>query len=643
MDNIGVIIKIEGNEAIVMTDDCSFKKVQKKNGMYLGQKILVPNDEVVRSENKGIKKAMAAIAGIAAVFLVVLSLMWVNTLSNIYAYIDVDINPSLNFTIDRNGKVKALDPLNDEAREIIRGVEFKDMLFTEALAQVIELSKVQGIIDENKTNYVLICAALNDSYNTKDKSLAESELEDFLGSIREDIEKAYGSTIRPETVKVPFEYRTMAKENNISMGRYLTYRKLEDRGADLSIEELKSFEIDEILKQYNMDFDELLETEYSEAPDKAEPTGESSAAPTVNVSASPVTTLEVVATPTNTPAISPRPSIAPTENSTPILTPISTPKSTQTPIPTLKDKYTVDEPTPVPTAKNGTGSGLRGEYYNNMDLSLFQFVRIDPCINFDWGEGTPDQSIQKDTYSIRWTGKVEPRYSETYTFYTNTDDGVRLWVNGVLLIDEWKSQSATEYSGQIDLEAGKKYDIKMEYYQHVRAASAKLMWSSKSQEKEIIPSSQLYPSDGPLPQKAVNGLNAEYYGDMELKDQRFDRIDEAINFDWGREYPVSDLKNGRFSVRWVGKIDARYTEEYTFYTLSDDGVRVWINNVLIIDNWQKQDSEVESSGKIELKSGRQYDIKIEYYNYGGPASLKLLWSSNRQKKEVVPKKNLYAN
>jgi len=85
--------------------------------------------------------------------------------------------------------------------------------------------------------------------------------------------------------------------------------------------------------------------------------------------------------------------------------------------------------------------------------------------------------------------------------------------------DKWKSQSATEHSEQIYLEAGKKYDIKMEYYQHVRAASAKLMWSSKSQQKEIIPSSQLYPSDGPLPQKDVNGLSAEYYGDAGVERQ----------------------------------------------------------------------------------------------------------------------------
>ncbi len=648
MDNIGVIIKIEGNEAIVMTDNCVFKKVQKKKGMYLGQKILVPGDEPVKNVNKGIKRALAVMAGIAAVFVAVLSLMWVNRVNDIYAYIDVDINPSLNFSIDRSGKVKALNPLNDDARELIRDTKLQGMHFTKALVQVIELSEAKGIIDENKTNYVLVCAALNDNYNSKD---AQKELEELLGSIKEDIEKDYGAAIRTRAVKVPFEYREMSEKNDISMGRYLAYRKLENMGVDLSIEEIKSLRIDEILKQYNMDFSELTEAEYVKAPDEAVPTGESQAAPAINVPVSPKATLESVAEPASMPIISPEPenstqkltpttsTLAPTTKPATTTTPTTKPTTTPTPTPTLRNEYTGS----VPAVKDGTGRGLRGEYYNNMDLTLFQFARIDPCIDFDWGEGTPDESIGKDSYSVRWTGKVEPRYSETYTFYTNTDDGVRLWVNGVMLIDQWKSLSATEHSGQIYLEAGKKYDIKMEYYQHVRTASAKLMWSSNSQEKEIIPSSQLYPSDETLPQKAVNGLNAEYFGDMELKDKKIGRIDENINFDWGREYPVGELKDGRFSVRWTGKIDARYSEEYTFYTLSDDGVRVWINNVLIIDNWKKQSGEAESCGKIELKAGRHYDIKIEYYNHGGPASIKLLWSSKRQKKEVVPAKYLFAN
>jgi len=98
-----------------------------------------------------------------------------------------------------------------------------------------------------------------------------------------------------------------------------------------------------------------------------------------------------------------------------------------------------------------------------------------------------------------------------------------------------------------------------------------------------------------------------------------------------------------YAVSVVNDLDTRYTEEYTFHTVANGGVRVWINNVLIIDNWQNQGKEAENSGKIELKAGRQYDIKVEYCNYGEPAFIKLLWSSQRQKKEVVPSKNLFAD
>jgi len=83
-----------------------------------------------------------------------------------------------------------------------------------------------------------------------------------------------------------------------------------------------------------------------------------------------------------------------------------------------------------------------------------------------------------------------------------------------------------------------------------------------------------------------------------LKDKRFTRIDDAINFNWDKDFPVGELKDGKFSVRWVGKIDTRYTEEYTFHTVANGGVRVWINNVLIIDNWQNQGKEAENSGKL---------------------------------------------
>jgi len=67
--------------------------------------------------------------------------------------------------------------------------------------------------------------------------------------------------------------------------------------------------------------------------------------------------------------------------------------------------------------------GLKGDYYDNMDFTGFVLSRVDPGVNFDWGNGSPDPSIGVDTFSVRWTGQVVPLFSETYTFFTLSDDG----------------------------------------------------------------------------------------------------------------------------------------------------------------------------------------------------------------------------
>src|SRR6185503_3713165 len=79
----------------------------------------------------------------------------------------------------------------------------------------------------------------------------------------------------------------------------------------------------------------------------------------------------------------------------------------------------------------GGGTGLNGEYYDNMNFTQRKLTRTDATVNFDWGSGSPNAAVGVDTFSVRWTGQVQPQFSETYTFYTRTDDGVRLWVNGV--------------------------------------------------------------------------------------------------------------------------------------------------------------------------------------------------------------------
>ncbi len=104
----------------------------------------------------------------------------------------------------------------------------------------------------------------------------------------------------------------------------------------------------------------------------------------------------------------------------------------------------------------GTGTGLAGDYYSSRShpspsLGWPTFSRVDPIVDFDWSTNAPDPRISRDNFTIRWTGEVQPFASGTYTFHTRTDDGVRLWVDGRLLIDKWIAQAATEWSNSIVL------------------------------------------------------------------------------------------------------------------------------------------------------------------------------------------------
>jgi len=163
----------------------------------------------------------------------------------------------------------------------------------------------------------------------------------------------------------------------------------------------------------------------------------------------------------------------------------------------VRDSFSPPSPIEPGTARRfrvvGSGRGLRGEYFGNMELADLKVTRIDPTIDFDWGNDSPHPSVGADRFSVRWTGQVEPLFSETYTFHTISDDGVRLWVDGKLVVDNWSDHAPTENTGQIALEGYRRYEIKMEFYENGGGAVAKLLWSSPSQPRETIPATQLYP------------------------------------------------------------------------------------------------------------------------------------------------------
>jgi hypothetical protein len=150
----------------------------------------------------------------------------------------------------------------------------------------------------------------------------------------------------------------------------------------------------------------------------------------------------------------------------------------------------------------GSGSGLSGFYYNNPSYTNTTppdpfagspaLSRVDPTINFDWLEGTPASPVTTDYFAVRWLGQVEPLGAGDYTFYTTTDDGVRLWVGGQLVIDQWIPQSPTEWTGTVTLPNAKR-DLVLEYFEKTGGAVAKLSWSAAGIPKQTVPQAQLYP------------------------------------------------------------------------------------------------------------------------------------------------------
>lgn len=156
--------------------------------------------------------------------------------------------------------------------------------------------------------------------------------------------------------------------------------------------------------------------------------------------------------------------------------------------------YTYDELDRL--VKVGYGSepekGLRGEYFDNPDFTNPKLTRTDATLDFGWPSlSSPDPSIDSESFSVRWTGQVEPLHTETYTFHLQTDEGARLWVDGQLIIDHWEAHTSTELTGTVRLTRGRKHDIRMEYREDAGDAEARLLWSSQSQNKQVVPQSHL--------------------------------------------------------------------------------------------------------------------------------------------------------
>jgi hypothetical protein len=134
---------------------------------------------------------------------------------------------------------------------------------------------------------------------------------------------------------------------------------------------------------------------------------------------------------------------------------------------------------------------------------------------------------------------------------------------------------------------------------------------------------------------STSGLNAQYFDDAKLQHAAASRTESHVSFDWQKASPASKVPVDGFTARWTGYVQAAKSETYKFSVLSDDGVRLWVDNQLIVNKWRVQSAK-SWSGTIALEAGKYYAIKLEYFENTGYASCKLKWSSATTALQIIP-------
>ena len=143
---------------------------------------------------------------------------------------------------------------------------------------------------------------------------------------------------------------------------------------------------------------------------------------------------------------------------------------------TLTEVSAVPVPASALHGPNGE-HGLKAEYFANKTLAGAPAVtRVDAEVNFDWGMSNPAPGLPDDDFSARWTGKIVPTMSGKYRFGAIADDGARVYLDGKLIAEDWTDHAPATITGEVTLEAGKSYDVKMEYYESKIGAVARLVW-----------------------------------------------------------------------------------------------------------------------------------------------------------------------
>lgn len=279
-----------------------------------------------------------------------------------------------------------------------------------------------------------------------------------------------------------------------------------------------------------------------------------------------------------------------------IVTPTITPTATLLPTPTAMPTATPASP---PTA------AWRATFFNNRDLQgTPALVQEIPAINFTWGANPPLAQLPADNFSARFERIIN--FSDGfYRFSLSADDGVRFWLDDELLLDEWHGTSNRTYT--VGRELVGNHRLRIDYYEANGLASLRLL-------TEFVTA---------FPEWEATYFNGVLLQGTPVFTQSEARSVNPLEYNWLAASPLpARLGVDNWSARWVGTFRFDFST-YVFRAVADDGVRVYINDQIILDHWR--DGYKDVSNRFYSVGAGIHTIRVEYYERAGDAAVRVWW------------------
>ncbi len=291
---------------------------------------------------------------------------------------------------------------------------------------------------------------------------------------------------------------------------------------------------------------------------------------------------------------------------------------------------------------NGNGTGLLGAYYSRPGHKGAVVYRVDETLDFQWGHDRPMVDLNRDYFSVRWTGFLECPVSGEYTFFLEANDGGQLQMGEALKLGEWEGQLGFAAKGKVRLTAGVRYPVRLDFYDNYGEAAVRWQWSGPGIAKAVVPRNQLYPAlvtpelTQPLP--GQSGLLACYYRNRFFFGDVLLRVDPQILFHW-RQEPAPGFGTENFSVRWIGQLQPALSGEHKFHLIADEGVRLWLGGQLLLDQLRNQE-RAEFTAAMTLARNQRYDLRVEAVARQSGSACQMHWSEPGRAKRLLPTQSL---